>query len=132
MNWSKLNQQINAAVAATVNRSELPQIHDPHTMIARYYLATVLRKLQRIGDMNYPGNLVGITRIMVVIGRHGELIGYKLLDSSGNVALDRVSDNIVHMSAPFAPFPAKMSKETSRVKLTITMRFEGYRDLNPE
>lgn len=132
INWSKFNQQINAAVAATVNRSELPQIHDPHTLIARYYLATVLRKLQRVGDMNYPGNLVGITRIMVVIGRHGELIGYKLLDSSGNPALDRVSDNIVHMSAPFAPFPAKMGKETTRVKLTITMRFEGYRDLNPE
>ncbi|AOU96982.1 hypothetical protein BI364_02230 [Acidihalobacter yilgarnensis] len=132
LNWAKLNQQINEAVASTISRSELPQIHDPHTLVARFYLATVLRKLQRIGDMNYPGDLVGDTRVMVIIGRQGELIGYKLLDSSGNPALDQVAGNIVHMSAPFAPFPEKMGKQTSRVKLVITMHFEGYRNLNPE
>lgn len=132
LNWAKLNQQINEAVASTISRSELPQIHDPHTLVARFYLASVLRKLQYVGDMNYPGNLVGDTRVMVIIGRQGELIGYKLLDSSGNPALDQVAGNIVHMSAPFAPFPEKMGKQTSRVKLVITMHFEGYRNLNPE
>ncbi|OBS07963.1 energy transducer TonB [Acidihalobacter prosperus] len=132
LDMAKLNASINAAVASTISRSELPQIHDPHTLVARFYLASVLRKLQYVGDMNYPGNLVGDTRVLVVIGRRGQLIGYKLLDSSGNPALDKVAGNIVHMSAPFAPFPEKMGKQTSRVKLVITMRFEGYRNLNAE
>lgn len=131
-NMAKLNASINAAVASTITRSELPQIHDPHTLVARFYLASVLRKLQYVGDMNYPGDMVGNARVLVVIGSHGELIGYKLLDSSGNPALDKVAGNIVHMSAPFAPFPDKMSHETHRIKLVITMRFEGYRNLNPE
>lgn len=132
LNWANLNQQINNAVASSISRSALPQVHDPHTMVARYYLASVLRKLQRVGDMNYTGTMVGNARVMVIIGRNGQLVGFKILASSGNVQLDQVANNIVHMSAPFAPFPHKLLKRTSRLKLVINMQFEGYRDVNPE
>lgn len=132
LNWANLNQQINKAVASSISRSDFPQVHDPHTMVARFYLASVLRKLQRVGDMNYTGSMVGNARVMVIIGRDGQLVGFKLLASSGNEQLDQVANNIVHMSAPFAPFPSKLRKRTSRLKLVINMQFEGYRDVNPE
>ena len=120
---------MHEAVASVVSRSELPQIHDPDTLTARYYLASVLRKLQRIGDMNYSYDQVGVLEVQLVIGAHGELLGYRLLASSGNPTLDRVADKIVHMSAPFAPFPADMKRQTDRIQLNITMDFEGYRNL---
>jgi len=120
---------MHEAVAAAVSRSELPQVHDPDTLTARYYLASVLRKLQRIGDMNYSYDEVGVCQVRLVIGAHGELLGYRLLASSGSPTLDRVAEQIVHMSAPFAPFPADLKRQTDRMKLQVTMDFEGYRNL---
>jgi protein TonB len=129
INLARLNQQMHEAVASVVSRSEVAQIHDPHTLTARFYLASVLRKLQRIGDMNYSYDQVGVLQVRLVIGAHGELLGYRLLASSGNPTLDKVADQIAHMSAPFAPFPADMKRQTDRIKLKITMEFEGYRNL---
>jgi protein TonB len=126
---ARLNEQMHEAAAAVVGRSELPQVHDPDTLIARYYLASVLRKLKRIGDMNYSYDEVGACQVHLVIGANGELLSYRLLGSSGNPVLDRVADRIVHMSAPFAPFPADMQSQTDRINLQITMQFEGYRNM---
>jgi periplasmic protein TonB len=129
LNLARLNEQMHEVVAAVANRSELPQIHDPDTLIARYYLASVLRKLKRIGDMNYSYDEVGECQVHLVIGANGELLGYRLLASSGNPVLDRVADRIVHTSAPFAPFPADMKKQTDSINLQVTMEFDGYRNM---
>lgn len=127
INWGTLQSQIDSAVQQSV--PSLRQIHDPHTLVARYYIASLLQKLQRIGDMNYPGNLTGVPVLRLVIGRHGQLLHLTLLRSSGNDALDRDALDIARESAPFAPFPDRLKRQTSHIELVCYMSFNGYRQL---
>lgn len=125
--WADLQSQINNTVAQSAGA--LPQIHDPHTLVARYYIASLLHKLQRIGDMNYPTNLIGVPVIKLVIGVHGELQHLTLLRSSGNKTLDHDAEAIARESAPFAPFPDQLKHQTSSIELVCYMNFEGYRQI---
>ncbi|HYW93280.1 MAG TPA: TonB family protein [Gammaproteobacteria bacterium] len=128
IDWSKLPSQINAAV----QQSEplLPQMHDPDTLVARYYLASLLKKLQRVGDMEYPGELSGTPIIKLVVGPHGNLLHLTLLRSSGNRSLDQSALQIARDSAPFGPFPDKLQHQTSHLELICRMNFEGDREIN--
>jgi len=125
--WGKLQAQINTAVQQS--DPSPPQIHDPHTLVARYYIASLLQKLQRIGDMNYPTNLTGVPVLKLVIGTHGKLLHLALLHSSGNDALDHDALQIARESAPFAPFPDKLKRQTSHIELICYMSFDGYREI---
>jgi protein TonB len=128
INWATLQSQINAAVRRS--DSSPPQIHDPHTLVARFYIAALLRKLQRIGDMNYPTRLKGMPVIKLVIGAHGELLQLTLLRSSGNDKLDRDALQIARESAPFAPFPDKLKRQTPHIEFVCYMKFVGYRQIH--
>lgn len=127
INWATLQSQINTAVRQS--ESSLPQIHDPHTLVARYYIASLLLKLQRIGDMNDPTNHTGMPVIRLVIGAHGELQQLTLLQSSGDDSLDQDALQIARESAPFAPFPDKLKRQTHHIELVCYMKFVGYRQL---
>lgn len=133
INWATLDRQINAAVArsalGTESRASLPHTHNPHTLVARYYVASVLRKLERVGDMDYPTDMTGTPVIRIVVGSHGELLDLKLLGSSGNDALDRTAKRIARESAPFAPFPISLRRQTPQIELIVYMIFNGYRQL---
>ncbi|HQU15944.1 MAG: hypothetical protein B7Z66_07725 [Chromatiales bacterium 21-64-14] len=133
LNWATLRSQVADAVAdATASRRSVLQIHDPHTLVAHYYIASVLRKLQAIGNLNYPGALTGVTVVRLIIDRQGGLVNLKLLHSSSNDALDHDAERIVRMSAPFAPFPTDLKRQTAHIELVIYMNFYGYRKLYTE
>lgn len=127
INWATLQSQINTAVRQS--EPSLPQVHDPHTLMARYYIASLLLKLQRIGDMNDPTNHTGMPVIKLVIGSHGELQQLSLLRSSGDDRLDHDALQIARESAPFAPFPDKLKRQTQHIELVCYMKFMGYRQL---
>lgn len=127
LNWNTLQSQINSAVQQST--PSLPQTHDPHTLVARYYVASLLRKLQRIGEMNDPTSLTGMPVIKLVIGAHGELQHLTLLRSSGNHRLDRDALQIARESAPFSVFPDKLRHQAKQITLVCYMKFEGYRQL---
>ncbi|MEJ2645979.1 MAG: TonB family protein [Gammaproteobacteria bacterium] len=127
INWGRLQSQINTAVRQS--DPSPPQVHDPHTLVARYYIASLLQKLQRIGDMNYPTDLTGVPVLKLVIGTHGELLHLSLLRSSGNDTLDHDALQIARESAPFAPFPDKLKHQTSNIELICYMSFDGYRQI---
>jgi TonB family protein len=92
---------------------------------------TVLRALQRTGDMSYPGQLTGETLVRTLIGSKGDLVALRLVNSSGSDELDRAAEQIVRQTAPFPPFPAELEVQTSSRKLIVNMRFEGSKDLVP-
>lgn len=144
LNWSSLEASVQSAVAHTASRAEneaaaptpdsessLPNIHDPHTLVARYYIASLLRKLQRVGDMNYPTDQIGTPVLRLVIGTEGELQEVSLIQSSGNDSLDRNAEQIARQSSPFPPFPDSLRRKTSHIVLICHMSFEGYRQINP-
>lgn len=125
LNWGRLQSQINTAVQQA--EPLLPQVHHPHTLVAHHYLASLLQRLQLVGDMNYPGNLTGVLVLKLVIGTHGNLVHVSLLRSSGNPTLDRDALRIARDSAPFPPFPDQLKRQTSHVTLICHMHFDGDR-----
>nr|MDA8108335.1 TonB family protein [Betaproteobacteria bacterium] len=130
LDLSRLGQDVDSAIASTLRESEYQRVRDPHSMVARYYLASVMRKLERVGEMSYTGTMVGEVTVFLVIGPDGALDSLQVWRSSGNSALDDYAQRIVRMSAPFAPFSDRLERQTMQLKLTVNMLFEGYRDVD--
>lgn len=130
-NWAALSAQMNSVASSVIGHSQFAQIHDPNTLIARYYLESVLEKLQRVGDMIYTGSQVGRVDVRLIIGADGTVKVLELNPKAGALGLEAVASQIVNLSAPFAPFPSQLLRHTQRLKLTIHMDFLGYRDVAP-
>lgn len=132
LDLGQLGEQIASAAASTLSDSEYQQVRDPHTLVAHYYLAAVLRKLHRVGEMTYLGTRIGENVVMLIIGPEGELDSLQLYSSSGDQKLDDYALRIVRLSAPFPAFPASLERQTQRLKLVVRMDFEGYREVDAE
>jgi len=85
-------------------------------------------KIQRIGNLNYPqaardlklyGNLV----LTVSIRADGSVEAIEVNRSSGQRVLDAAAVHIVEMSAPFAPFPPDIKRDTDILHITRTWSF---------
>lgn len=130
LNWGRLSSQIDSVASSVVGHSAFAQVHDPHTLVARYYLAALLEKMQRTGDMVYAGQQTGRVDVRLIVGADGAVKALEV-DGVGDAAgLPAVARQIVDLSAPFAPFPAALAKQTARLKLTIHMEFLGMHDVN--
>jgi protein TonB len=129
LDWAQLNAQVNDAVTSTVDRRAEDRIRDPHSLVARYYLASVLSKLERVGQLTYQASMVGQAAVAIVIGPQGELLDLRIAQPSGMRRIDDYAQQIVRMSVPFAPFPADMEKQMQRISIIVHMDFQGYRDV---
>lgn len=96
------------------------------------YLDAWRRKVERIGNLNYPdeakrqglhGNLI----LHVAIKQDGTIEQVRILKSSGHKLLDDAAKRIVHLAAPFSPFPKNISEETDVLDITRTWRFMNNR-----
>lgn len=86
------------------------------------------KKIERIGNLNYPKEastkkIYGSLRLLVAIKKNGQLHTVKVLKSSGKPVLDRAAIRIVHMSAPFAPFPKELA-DTDIIEIIRTWQFD--------
>lgn len=87
-------------------------------------------KVERIGNLNYPDeakrrNLSGALMLDVALNPDGSLNSIKVLRSSGHKLLDDAAQRIVHLAAPFAPFPPKIRAETDVLHIIRTWKFEN-------
>ncbi len=94
------------------------------------YLARWVRQVERIGNLNYPqaiaqhhlhGNLV----LNVLINQQGQVLRTWIAKSSGSPILDQAAIRIVHLAAPFSPFPSAMRKHDNQILITRTWMFES-------
>jgi len=94
------------------------------------YLDAWRRKVERVGNLNYPdeakrrklyGNLV----LHVAIRPDGSVKAINVRKSSGHKLLDDAAIRIVKLSAPFAPFPAEIRKETDIIDIIRTWQFRN-------
>lgn len=94
------------------------------------YLDAWRRKVERVGNLNYPdeakrrklyGNLV----LHVAIRPDGSVRAINVRKSSGHKLLDDAAVRIVKLSAPFAPFPAEIRKETDILDIIRTWQFRN-------
>jgi protein TonB len=92
------------------------------------YLDAWRRKVERIGNLNYPdqakrNSLYGNLMLHVAVLADGSVDSIRVLHSSGHQILDEAAVRIVRMSAPFSPFPEEIRKETDILDIIRTWQF---------
>lgn len=93
------------------------------------YVEDWRQKVERVGNLNYPaearGKLYGSLILTVAIKSDGSLERVELNRSSGHRVLDDAAQRIVHLAAPFAPFPDNIRRDTDIIEITRTWTFTG-------
>lgn len=85
-------------------------------------------KVERVGNLNYPAaardqRLYGSLLLTVSIRSDGSVERIEINRGSGNRILDAAALKIVEMSAPFAPFPPEIRRDTDILHVTRTWTF---------
>ncbi|MEN9897027.1 MAG: hypothetical protein RLZZ66_676 [Pseudomonadota bacterium] len=96
--------------------------------IAAQYLKYFEKKIESMGNMNYPeiAKQKGFTGTLIMdvgINADGSLYSMRINKSSGNTALDEEAKNIVRLSAPFDALPTELLKELDVLLITRVFRF---------
>ncbi len=110
-----------------------PRVRTISTLTAKasddaFYLRQWQEKIERIGNLNYPErirreNLTGRLRLLVALNPDGSVKEAQVLKSSGHPVLDEAALEIVHLAAPFAPFPRSMRERTDILEIIRTWQF---------
>ncbi len=126
---AEITAQLDKKVTAYAQRERRRAI-SASTQEYKYaaYLDAWRLKVERIGNLNYPeeakrrklyGNLV----LQVAVRSDGSVEQIRVVHSSGSSVLDDAAVRIVHLAAPFAPFPADIRAETDVLDITRTWQF---------
>ncbi len=99
------------------------------------YMHKWVRKIERIGNLNYPDaarrdKLSGSLILVVGINKNGSINELILRDSSGHQLLDDAARNIVKLSAPFAPLTGKLAEQIDVLYITRTWEFSSRQHLS--
>lgn len=96
------------------------------------YLHNWRTKIEAIGNQHYPDKarkqrLRGDLRLVVSLLPSGDVHRVKILQSSGHKILDQAAIKIVHLAAPYEPFPATMRQSVDILEIIRTWRFHKGR-----
>lgn len=113
--------------------AERPRVHRINSATTRrdpgaYYMDSWRRKIEQIGNQNYPAEarqqgIHGSLILRVTIKRDGTLESVELVESSGHAVLDQAAQRIVRLAAPYAPFTGDLM-DFGVLEITRTWRFE--------
>lgn len=93
------------------------------------YLDNWRKKVEAVGNLNYPAEasakgIYGNLRLLVSINADGSIANVRILNSSGHRILDQSAIRIVHLAAPFEPFPPDMKQEIDILDIIRTWQFQ--------
>lgn len=127
---AKLQAEINEAMTSYSRRPRKLHINsiNAHKYKAASYEAAWQRKIERVGNLNYPGevrrkSLSGTLVMSVELYADGNLKKIIINRRSGHKIIDDAAINIVKLSAPFAPLPIDLQKDIDILVITRTWQF---------
>lgn len=127
---ARLEASLEARSAAYASRQRRKSV-SASTREFRYasYLGAWARKVERIGNLNYPQaakeqHIYGSLILDVAVRRDGSVESVRVVRSSGYELLDQAAVNIVNLAAPYAPFPPEIAAETDVLDIIRTWQFQ--------
>jgi len=128
---ASLQAQLDLRRQAYAKRPRRYTISSASTQKARdiLYLDNWRKKVEAVGNLNYPAQassqgIYGNLRLLVSILADGSISDVRVLSSSGHPVLDEAAIQIVHLAAPFEPFPPDMEKEIDVLDIIRTWQFQ--------
>ncbi|MGB1761817.1 energy transducer TonB [Alloalcanivorax xenomutans] len=99
------------------------------------YIDAFRRKVEITGTRHFPAraltsNTFGGVRLMVALGKSGEIRDIRVLQSSGHAFLDEAAVQSVRLSAPFEPFSAEMRENMDVLEIIRTWQFDANRQVS--
>jgi len=93
------------------------------------YLDAWRRKIERIGNLNYPDkakrdNIFGSLTLKVAINKNGTVNEIIILRSSGHKVLDDSAIRIVRLAAPFSALTKEMTRDTDILEVVRVWQFQ--------
>ncbi|MDH3525897.1 MAG: energy transducer TonB [Gammaproteobacteria bacterium] len=124
-----LSEQISESMQAYARRPRQVFV-SARTREFKYanYMTEWVRKVERVGNLNYPDvarreGLSGKLLLDVALNPDGTVRNISVLRPSGHAVIDEAAIRIVHLAAPFPPFPADIRKEADVLHVTRTWEF---------
>jgi protein TonB len=128
-NIASLSAQVKNKLEARAQRPRRTFI-SASTRSYRYaaYMEAWRAKVERVGNLNYPDEarkrkLSGSLILDVALNPDGSVNEIVIRKSSGSNILDDAAIRIVHLAAPFSPFPDNIRKDTDILHITRTWQF---------
>ena len=92
------------------------------------YLITWKEKVERVGTLNFPDaarrlGLEGSPVLEVAIASDGSLQSIRVIESSGQPALDEAAERILRLASPFDPFPRDLRNSYDVLRFSYEWRF---------
>ncbi len=108
-----------------------------HKHFAADYIRDWERKIEDAGNLHYPEvaqekGFTGILSMDVGIRADGSLYNIRIVESSGNEALDEAAIQIVERSAPFSPLPKSTAQQTDVLAIRRVWHFSDELGLQSE
>ncbi|RMD79071.1 MAG: energy transducer TonB, partial [Gammaproteobacteria bacterium] len=126
---ARLSAELDASIRAYARRPRQRYLSaSTRSLRDAAYLEAWRRKIERIGNLNYPEEakrrgLSGSLVLDVALNPDGSVRSVEILRSSGYKVLDDAAVRIVHLAAPFAPFPPAMRQDTDVLHIVRTWQF---------
>lgn len=127
---ARLNASLGEQLEVSAKRPKPKFITGANAKEYKYasYLADWERKIEKVGSVNFPDearrrNLKGDLLLDVAINPDGTIVDVTIRRSSGQKILDDAARRIVHLAAPFAPFPPSFRKDFTVLHITRTWQF---------
>ncbi|HIF18329.1 MAG TPA: TonB family protein [Cycloclasticus sp.] len=127
---ARLQAELNEAITSYSRRPRKLHINsiNAHKYKAASYEAAWQRKIERVGNLNYPSDvrrkrLSGTLVMSVELYADGNLKKIIINRRSGHKIIDDAAINIVKLAAPFAPLPIDLQKKVDILVITRTWQF---------
>lgn len=82
--------------------------------------------MEQVGNALYRGEPPagnGDVRLAVTVAADGALVRIRMLQSSGNISLDRAAQDTVVLAAPFPKFSEELAHFTPQLEIVRTWQF---------
>jgi protein TonB len=109
-------------------KAELWVAADTRASDVAVYIDAWRRKVERVGTVNFPDaarrrNLSGTPVVEVTISADGKLAEALVRRSSGQPEIDAAALRILHLAAPFDPFPPALGATHDQIRIAYEWQF---------